>query len=261
MIAARVAYQAQKSSKRKEVKNKSKLVQALIKEAESVQHLFDVDDKFTLVRPTENAGTGDVQQGKAAAAAAAAEDHARIMQEPLRAFPRSTALPDVKIWYQRLAKCLHWVTYEDQRMELFVLLNIIIVGVTTGIDLDYMRADGSNREPRDLELVIDVWIPMITLAVFTVEIIIKIVAEGLQPQMYILGSEGGPNAFDFLVVLLSYVFIKEQAGSSVAVIRLLRLFRLLHTFKFVETLRVILEGLISGMYSVVYIVMLLVLIM
>ena len=77
--------------------------------------------------------------------------------------------------------------------------------------------------------------------------------------MYFLHpQEGNYNSFDFLVVTLSYVFITDESVSTIAIMRLIRLIRVMNMF---EEIRVIIKGLFVGLKSVSNISMLLVLIL
>jgi voltage-gated sodium channel len=69
------------------------------------------------------------------------------------------------------------------------------------------------------------------LAVFTVEIAAKLLAQGARPAAYF---QSRWNGFDFVVVFLSYAF----AGSAVPVLRLLRLLRLLKLVRALPQLQV-----------------------
>jgi len=85
------------------------------------------------------------------------------------------------------------------------------------------------------------------LAVFTLEVVLKIVALGKDWLGYF---KEGWNIFDFAVVALCYM---PFAGSAVAVLRLLRLLRVLKLFNNIKELQIILSGLAKGMSSVSYI--------
>jgi hypothetical protein len=101
----------------------------------------------------------------------------------------------------------------------------------------------------------------VTTTVFTFECIFKIVAEGYEPLVYFTDPENGKfNTLDFSIVLAGYAFMGLESGGAIGVLRMLRLVRLLTFIKGVPQLRAIIAGLVKGMQSVTYIVMLLVLI-
>jgi hypothetical protein len=118
------------------------------------------------------------------------------------------------------------------------MLNIFLVAVATGVDLE-------NEEREKSKVVFTNIVSMITLAVFTLECLLKIMAEGFEPWVYFTDRENGNfNTFDFLIVTASYAFI-DSAGGAVAAIRMLRLVRLITFVKNVPQLRMIVAGLIT----------------
>ncbi|CAM9663229.1 unnamed protein product, partial [Chrysoparadoxa australica] len=99
----------------------------------------------------------------------------------------------------------------------------------------------------------------IVLGVFTVEVAIKMGAEGRRPWRYFTGRERAWNCFDFVIVLLCMPFI-PLSGGSIAFLRLLRLMRVAKLVKRVPQLQIIIMGLANGMASVAYILLLLLLV-
>jgi voltage-gated sodium channel len=91
---------------------------------------------------------------------------------------------------------------------------------------------------------------LIILIYFTVECILKIIARKGEPWMYF--TEGW-NIFDFIVVAACYM---PFGGSTVAVLRLMRLLRVTKLFKSLTQLQIIMNGLVHGMTSIGYIGML-----
>jgi voltage-gated sodium channel len=135
--------------------------------------------------------------------------------------------------------------------EVFVLANILLVGAATGVDLEN---NGRDEWTRDAVA----GVSTVTLTVFTLEVILKVIAEGLQPWHYFIDEDNGPfNTFDFLIVVASYALLGGSSAGALGILRMLRLVRLLTFIKNVPVLRVIIVGLIQGMKSVTYIVMLL----
>jgi hypothetical protein len=65
------------------------------------------------------------------------------------------------------------------------------------------------------------------------------------------------NTFDFVIVVAGFAFIDSNSGGAVGALRMMRLVRILTFVKGVPQLRVIITGLIQGLNSVTYIVMLL----
>jgi len=157
-----------------------------------------------------------------------------------------------------------WFVYDKITSQLwfeaFVLLNIVFVGVVTGLDLEFDKEDGEGHSNRDVHL-ISFYVSKITLGVFTIECILKIIAEGSQPWQYFIDkTDGYFNTFDFIVVVCSYIFLNDENGQTISFLRMLRLLRLLTFVRDVPQLRIIVAGLTQGMKSVVYIVVLLFLI-
>ena len=77
------------------------------------------------------------------------------------------------------------------------------------------------------------------------------------PRYFTDEENGYFNTFDFTIVAASYAFSGSSNGAAVGGLRMLRLVRLLTFIKGVEQLRVIVSGLVMGLKSVSYIVMLL----
>lgn len=100
------------------------------------------------------------------------------------------------------------------------------------------------------------FLDMFVLAVFTLEVVLKIMSEGMEPRKYFVGSEWHWNNFDFCIVFFSMPFLPFGSG-QVAFLRLIRLMRLAKVFRKVPQLRMIMTGLIGGLKSIVYIVILL----
>mmetsp|Transcript_35695 Transcript_35695/g.47076 ORF Transcript_35695/g.47076 Transcript_35695/m.47076 type:complete len:920 (-) Transcript_35695:400-3159(-) len=96
----------------------------------------------------------------------------------------------------------------------------------------------------------------IILYIFTVEVIFKVLAQGVAPWQYFMGPEFAWNNFDFIIVVLCYLPLGGDASSA----RLLRLFRLMRVAKIVRKipqLAKIVMGLVGGLKSIVYIMILL----
>eukprot|EP00615_Pteridomonas_danica_P011765 CAMPEP_0114346930 /NCGR_PEP_ID=MMETSP0101-20121206/13474_1 /TAXON_ID=38822 ORGANISM="Pteridomonas danica, Strain PT" /NCGR_SAMPLE_ID=MMETSP0101 /ASSEMBLY_ACC=CAM_ASM_000211 /LENGTH=1430 /DNA_ID=CAMNT_0001483895 /DNA_START=53 /DNA_END=4345 /DNA_ORIENTATION=+ len=158
---------------------------------------------------------------------------------------------------ERLYNRIAWFVYSKITsqvwFEVVILVNILCIGAATGIDLE------NNGDPSTALLVTTVSI--ITTTVFTFECIFKIVAEGYEPMIYFTDPEDGKfNTLDFSIVAAGYAFMGLESGGAIGVLRMLRLVRLLTFIKGVPQLRAIIAGLVKGMQSVTYIVMLLVLI-
>ena len=132
----------------------------------------------------------------------------------------------------------------------------ITVAVTTGLSLN-------GEDANNLSLAKGIrHITNITFYVFIVEAVLKFVSFGVKPHHFFIAphGEGAFNSFDMLLVVMSLALIGEKSGGSIKILRLIRIVRLLSIIKNVPELKVIVGGLIAGLKSVVYIVLLLVLV-
>jgi voltage-gated sodium channel len=128
----------------------------------------------------------------------------------------------------------------------WILIATVVAGIIVGLQT-YPTFD-------DNEYV--VLIDTIVLYSFSLEVILKLIAEGTSPHHYFVGSEWRWNWFDFLIVLFSLPFF-PIGGGQVKLLRLVRLMRLAKVFRKVPQLQMIMMGLIGGLKSIVYIVILL----
>lgn len=89
----------------------------------------------------------------------------------------------------------------------------------------------------------------IVLALFTIEVALKVFAEGLRPWRYFKDSW---NMFDFLVVAASYMPFDT---SQVAMLRLMRLLRLLKLVRALPKLRILVISLLQSAGAVGYVML------
>jgi voltage-gated sodium channel len=97
------------------------------------------------------------------------------------------------------------------------------------------------------------WTSTGVLMVFTVEIIVKVVALGPHPLRYFRERW---NVFDITVVVLCWLFqlpFAPPASSIVSMLRLLRVLRLLQLAKSLPQLQVLLAALLSGFSSITFV--------
>jgi hypothetical protein len=92
-------------------------------------------------------------------------------------------------------------------------------------------------------------------AVFTLEAVVKIAAEGLTPWKYFTDRENGSwNCIDFLIVMIGFIELTPIsfifANFPVVILRLIRLFRVFKLAKALPRLRSIVEALMSSFSSV-----------
>ena len=139
-----------------------------------------------------------------------------------------------------------------------ILLCIIAVGVATGVDVTYLHGEDGAAPAWTGPFTAAV--ATATSVVFALECALKIVARGVTPLAYFTDpSEGSWNTVDFTIVATTLAFFLSGAGggSTVAIMRLVRLVRVMAV---VPELRVLLFGVLAGMRAVTNILALLVLI-
>ena len=134
----------------------------------------------------------------------------------------------------------------SQEFSGFIIFVIIIAGLLVGIQ----TYEGMDQNP------IVNTIDTIILGVFSFEVVCKIIMEGFAPWRYFIGQEWRWNNFDFIIVILCMPFI-PVGGSSVSFLRMLRLMRVAKLVRKVPQLQMIVMGLIGGMKSIAYILLLL----
>jgi voltage-gated sodium channel len=141
-----------------------------------------------------------------------------------------------------------WAVEKDERFNNFIIAAIVVAGINVGCQ-EYV------------ELPAFTWIDNIVLAIFIIEICVKVCAEGLRPLRYFYGPEWKWNNFDFIIVLLSLepvsvLVFGGSGGNSVSLLRLVRLARLGKLIKKIPQLQMIVQGLIGGLSSIGYILLL-----
>eukprot|EP00937_MAST-01D_sp_MAST-1D-sp2_P002973 g2973.t1 len=129
--------------------------------------------------------------------------------------------------------------------EYFILGVIIFAGVLVGVQ----TYPGMDEDP------VVQYCDLVVLAIFTVEIALKVFQEGFKPWRYWVGPEWAWNNFDFIVVILCMPFM--GLGGYVAALRLARLARLLKLVNKIPQLKMIVMGMIGGLRAIFYICLLL----
>lgn len=96
------------------------------------------------------------------------------------------------------------------------------------------------------------------LAVFILEAVLKIMAEGPKPWVFFTGKERRWNCFDFGIIVMSLpIWGSALGGGNIAILRMLRLMRIMKLVKRIPQLYMIVMGLIGGLKSIGYILLLL----
>jgi len=132
---------------------------------------------------------------------------------------------------------------ESRPFEQFIMAVIVLAGILVGLE----------TYPKIIEQYGD-WLTVvdrIILAIFVVEIGLKMGAEGKKPWRYFHDPW---NVFDFTIVVLAFV---PAAGQYALVARLARLLRVLRLVRFVPRLRILVVALLKSIPSMVYVSMLL----
>ena len=141
---------------------------------------------------------------------------------------------------------------EDDRFNNFIIGIIMLAGLVVGLQTD------KYCESLPVINVID----YVILTIFIFEVVAKVVAEGAAPWRYWTGPEWKWNNFDFIIVVLSLPLpgMGGQQG-AVKLLRLVRLARLAKLIKKIPALQMIIMGLVGGMVSIGYIMMLLMIVL
>ena len=90
----------------------------------------------------------------------------------------------------------------------------------------------------------------VILVIFIIEVILKMVSEGLRPYMYFFNEEWHWNNFDFWIVVLCLPIWEPVLGGDsgpVALLRLMRLARVAKIIKKIPQLQMIIMGLVGGL--------------
>ncbi|GMF19114.1 unnamed protein product [Phytophthora lilii] len=128
---------------------------------------------------------------------------------------------------------------EHPKFSLFVTGVIILAGLMVGLQTSQEVIDVLGAVLNALDTAI--------LVVFTAEVILKIIAEGLEPWQYFRTAW---NVFDFIIVVGSFT---RGTGGMLTMLRLLRLLRVLKLVRAFPQLQVIVSALIKGVGSIGYI--------
>jgi len=181
-----------------------------------------------------------------------AEPEKEAKEDPYEVKKRELA--DSRDLYDQVAWFIYKHLTSKTWFEAFIMLNILLLGLATGLDLEYSEA-GYKGTVAFVDFVGD-----FTVWVFTVECVLKLVAEAWRPERYFQDPANGAfNTFDFVIVVAGWT-LASIGGGAIGALRMLRLVRLLTFVKGIKQLRVIVSGLLTGMKSVSYIVILLILI-
>ena len=152
--------------------------------------------------------------------------------------------------YLEVADKAHWLSAQPWFVNT-ITVTIVAAGITVGIQTE-LAVPGETVNTPALDLVDD-----IILAIFTIEVVVKLVAEGNRPWHYFTDAW---NIFDFVIVFACFVFMlpfMPDVSSMLAMLRLLRLLRVLKLVRALPQLRIIIEALISGFGSISFVTIIL----
>ena len=158
--------------------------------------------------------------------------------------------------YQRLSEKYAVPFVQHPAFDRCIVTTIIAASILVGLQTDegLMCENGRTGEVKDgpcpsrdvLEA-----LDMSMNCIFTLEVVFKLIAEGILWYEYFLNSW---NAFDFSLVFASWLLPAFQVeGGFLKVMRLMRLLRILKMIKSIPQLAIIVSALMSGMKSIFYI--------
>ena len=134
---------------------------------------------------------------------------------------------------------------EHNRFRIFIISTIVLAGAQVGIET-YTEDDTLHQQVFQL-------INLFIIAVFSLEVIVKILAEGDRPMHYF---SDGWNKFDFFILIICIASYSE-GGGFVAVLRMIRLFRVLKLLSALPQLKLLTSALIKSIPSIGNVVILL----
>ena len=132
--------------------------------------------------------------------------------------------------------------------QAFIIFIILLAGVVVGIQT--YEISGSLKESWKPTLHM---LDMIILIIFTVEVVVKMLAEGKKPWNYF---KDGWNIFDFSIVAVAlYALLPgvEINASFIAVLRLARIFRVFKLVTAIPKLQILVGALIKSIPSMGYV--------
>jgi len=139
---------------------------------------------------------------------------------------------------------------ESTWFQTVIILTIVAAGVLVGIQ----TYGDSVAHLHDTLILLD----HIILAIFTIEVFVKVLAEGNKPWKYFMDAW---NIFDFLIVAVCYVaiFMPSVDASFIAVLRLARILRVFKLVTAVPKLQLLVGALLKSIPSMGYVGILLLL--
>jgi hypothetical protein len=183
---------------------------------------------------------------------------------------KSIASSNSEVYNKFIKKCLSVrdSTYFVTIVTFTIILVGLISGLETNVTLTCLRIDAKAANSDDhndhLQDKIDIckestllidFVVYFAQAVFTLEFLIKLGAEGTKPLNYFTDDENGSwNCIDFLIVMIGFIELTPIsfifANFPIVILRMVRLFRIFKLAKALPRLRSIVEALMSSFSSV-----------
>lgn len=121
-----------------------------------------------------------------------------------------------------------------------ILLAGTFIGIESTVNMEKYHVLGVVLRVGDLVINI----------IFTIEVVVKIIAEGKEPLNYFRSNW---NQFDFVVTLFSWPIVPGGDSSNLKILRIFRLFRVLKLLSRFPDLAMIVNALITGFESIGFI--------
>lgn len=239
----------QMKAAQEEVERKERLEKAKKRALEAQQRERERAEKMRLDAATHREGGGGEAPSEEKGLTAAEKKDRKKMREVLLQTWDDCDLTDILVTnqgdsnslkgrYLQLAAAATKIV-EHPKFSLFVTCVIVLAGILVGLQTSDEVEDAIGGFLAGLDTAI--------LVVFTTEVILKLVSEGLEPWVYFRSAW---NTFDFIIVVGS--FTKGQGG-MLTMLRLLRLLRVLKLVRAFPQLQVIVSALMKGVSSIGYI--------
>ena len=155
--------------------------------------------------------------------------------------------PLITKYYLKFAALCYRIVNESSIYSAFILGAIIGSSILIGVDT-YLNSPESTAVVTDLDILL--------VSIFCLECFLKVSMEGLAPWRYFTGPEYMWNWFDFIIIVLSL----SISSGSITFLRLVRLARLGKFIHYVPALQLIVTGFLSGITSLLPIMLLLVMV-
>jgi voltage-gated sodium channel len=133
---------------------------------------------------------------------------------------------------------------QNKTFNNFILVTILAAAIVVGVQTYGEKVAAWHGLLEVLDLII--------LAIFTIELIVKLLAEGNKPQNFFKDNW---NIFDFIIVAVCWLahFIPGMNAGFIAVIRLARVLRVLRLINALPQLRLLVDAMLKSIPSMGYV--------